>query len=68
MSLAADGQHGNGLQLENLRLKFSSSSARKITIKWPWFVLSSRIGFIYLCLVVHGQCCGGGGGGGNLGT
>ena len=42
MSLAADGQDGNGSQLENFRLNLSNCfrASSKHQYKRPWFVLS----------------------------
>ena len=51
MSLAADGQDGNGLQLEKLRLNVSSCfhAPSENRYLWPWNVFSLRFEVISSC-------------------
>ena len=58
MSLAADGQDGNGLQLEKLRLNFSScfrASSKKVDINGRGLFLSVNYGYIFLWSVLVAQ-------------
>ena len=64
MRLAADGQDGNGLQLEKLRLNFSSyfrASSKKSILMAVVCFLYANYGYIFLLLfkdnVVHDLSC-----------
>ena len=61
MSLAVDGQDGNGLQLEKLRLNFSSCFRASSNNRYqcPWFVsLFELNGYIFLLMFKENDLSG----------